>query len=161
MPAFRIVHGGRAGPAALGVLVPPGNRTVVVVRPRALNLDLVMVGPVGEGFFEASRQAAGLEAQSLSQALQSESARLKVVSAGDGFHVQASVGRFLLVACMRNPGQAYRPHPFASEAEARPTADALQGILCPLPEANQELYTNMSGFFRQRSPSPLGREGLG
>ncbi len=159
MPAFRIVHGGRAGPAALGILVPPGERTVVVVRPRALNVDLVMIRPGAEGFFEATWQAAGLEAQSLAQALQGEPAQLSVAAAGEGFHMHASIGRFSLVACLRNPGQAYRPHPFPTEAEARQTADAVQSVLCPLPEANQELYTNMSGFLR--SPPSRGETGSG
>jgi hypothetical protein len=157
MPAFRIVHGGRAGPAALGILVPPGDRTVVVVRPRALNVDLVMVGPGGEGFFEASRQAAGLEAQGLSQALQGDSVRLRVVPAGEGFHVQASVGRFLLIACSRIPGQAYRPQVFAAESEAQGTAEALHQVMCPPADAGQELYTNLSGF--HRSPPPRGETG--
>src|SRR5260221_10331806 len=74
MPPFRTVHARGAGPTALGILVPPGNRTVVVVRPRALAVDLVMLRPStpgtsDAGFFEASRQAAGLEAQRLSQTL--------------------------------------------------------------------------------------------
>ncbi len=154
MPAFRIVHGGRAGPAALGILVPPGHRTVIVVRPRSLNVDLVVARPGAEGFFEASPQAAGLEAQCLSQALQTEPALLTVVSAGEGFHLQASVGRFSLIACLRNPGQAYRPHPFPTDTEAQEIAEAVRNVLCPLPEANQELYTNMSGFLRQPRLSP-------
>jgi hypothetical protein len=32
--------------------------------------------------------------------------------------------------------------------EAEQTADELRGLLCPSPDANQELYTNLSQFGR-------------
>ena len=118
MPAFRIVHGGRAGPAALGILVPPGNRTVIVVRPRALNVDLVMIRPDTEGFYEASPQAAGLEAQRLGQALQTDATRLAVVSAGAREAVEAEEDG-------RCP-----PRPLSEGLRPRPVVEAPRG---PLP----------------------------
>jgi hypothetical protein len=41
--AFRLVDGDRAGPRAVGLLAPPGRRTLVIVRPRALPWDLLVV----------------------------------------------------------------------------------------------------------------------
>ena len=43
MPTFVLVDGERAGPAALGVLAPPAARTLLILRPRALPWDLVLV----------------------------------------------------------------------------------------------------------------------
>jgi hypothetical protein len=169
MPPFRTVHAGRAGPSALGILVPPGNRTVVVVRPRALPVDLVMVRPAtngasGASFFEAGRQAAGLEAQRLAQALvqgAAGSTGVVVIGAENACHVRAEVGTFHFVACERLPGQAYRPHVYATLDDAKRAADELEAVLFPGPDAERELYTNMSQFGRAHSPSPLGGEGLG
>src|ERR1700730_5167165 len=43
MSPLRRVLGDRAGPTAVGILVPPGPRTVVILRPRALAWDLLLV----------------------------------------------------------------------------------------------------------------------
>jgi hypothetical protein len=159
MPPFRTVHGGRAGPTAVGVLVPPGQRTLVVVRPRSLAVDLVMIRPGTAGFFEADRQTAGVQAQRLVETLlRGDSSRSRVAPAGpDGFHVLTELGTLSLIVCPRLPGQAYRPHVCPTEAEAQQIADAVQRWLCPAPEANQELYTNMSQFERINVRSPLAR----
>jgi len=156
MPPFRSVHGGKAGPTALGILVPPGNRTVVVLRPRGLDVDLVLArpGPDGQaqGFFETSRQNAGLEAHELSRALLGWAAGgvggVRTVAVAAGYHIHATVANFALVACARVPGQPYRPLVYASAAAAQRAAADLRAVLCPAAEANQELYTNMSQFGR-------------
>ena len=153
MPPFRSLPGGKAGPKALGILVPPGNRTVVVLRPRGLNVDLVLArsGPDGQaqGFFETSRQSAGLEAQELHRALLNGVASgVEVAAVAEGYHIQAGIAQFALVACARVPGQPYRPLVCGSDAEAQQTADELRQVLCPDADANQELYTNMSQFGR-------------
>ena len=41
MPAFRRVEPHQAGARALGILVPPGPKTVVILRPRGLDWDLL------------------------------------------------------------------------------------------------------------------------
>ena len=44
MNAFRLVEAEKAGPMALGILVPPGPRTLLILRPRVLKeLDLLVV----------------------------------------------------------------------------------------------------------------------
>ena len=111
MPPFRTVHGGRAGPRAVGVLVPPGSRTLIVLRPRALDVDLVLLRPdadegTGSGFMEMTRQQAGVDAQKLAQALvnwaNGGSGCVEVVPADeDRFWVRVDVETFALLACAR------------------------------------------------------------
>jgi len=154
MPPFRTVAGGRAGPGALGILVPPGARTVVVLRPRSLMVDLLVVRRANgsTAFLETNRQAAGLEAQKLGKALinaaETSLGRVDAVAATDanGWWVRAELDDFELLACARKPGQAYRPLVFTVETEAQRIADSLRAVICPPPDADQELYTNMSQF---------------
>src|SRR5262245_19699902 len=146
MPPFRTVHGGRAGPHAVGILVPPGNRTLVVLRPRALDLDLVLVQRGDDehhaGFMEMPRQQAGVDAQKLAQALigwaSGGAGQVDTAAAdgGDGYWVRVEVDTFPLIACARLPGQPYRPKLFATLPEAERTADELRALLCPAVDAN-------------------------
>jgi hypothetical protein len=45
MTALRRVFGDKAGPNALGILVPPEARTTLVIGPRALPWDLLPIAP--------------------------------------------------------------------------------------------------------------------
>ncbi|MBL8795165.1 MAG: hypothetical protein JNM56_14770 [Planctomycetia bacterium] len=160
MPPFRTVNGSRAGPRALGVLVPPGNRTLVVLRPRALDVDLVLVrreanGTWGSSFLEAERLSAGLEAQKLQRALLQWAegvapgqVQIVPLTDGTGWCVRVEVDALPLIACGRVPGQPYRPLVLATREAAETTAAALAGFLCPEADAEQELYTNLSMFGR-------------
>ena len=77
MSPFRRVEGSQAGPSALGILLPPGRRTVVVVRPRGLDWDLLPLNPNENGgprFWEAARIEAQDVAQRLYRALEANSA---------------------------------------------------------------------------------------
>ena len=75
MPAFRRVDAQRAGPTALGILVPPGGKTLVILRPRGLEWDLLparwgedaRVAPV---FCQFERDEAALVARRLHQCLE-------------------------------------------------------------------------------------------
>jgi len=151
---FRTVSGPEAGPGAVGVLVPPGRRTVVVVRPRSLSVDLLLVrrGPEGElldAFHEAGRGEADLLAQNLGRSLSTGRGVVEVVPGeGRGFWVRAEVGAFPLIVCGRVAGQPYRPLLFADEAAAAQVADAVRALLCPGPETVQELYFNTEHFAR-------------
>ena len=69
MPAFRRVEGSQAGPSALGILVPPGARTLVILRPRALEWDLLPLQDRDEGFCEFDRETAAGIARGIQQAL--------------------------------------------------------------------------------------------
>lgn len=153
MPSFRRVEGQEAGPTALGILVPPGRRTLVIVRPRALEWDLLPLDPLrlsdGSPFWEVgSAQAADL-ARRVAEALEG-GARVEAIAAasGDGYEVRAGLGTFVLVACRREPGKPYRPHLFATAAEAVQAAEALTAFVCPADGVEQEIYFNARHFAR-------------
>jgi hypothetical protein len=159
MPAFRRVLGERAGPTAVGVLVPPGKRTLVVVRPRALPWDLVLTqfgpdGLPGAGFLEMGRNPAGNAAQKLSQALIHWAeeglgeARTCPAADGDGCWIWAEIEGHILLVCPRQPGEAYRPAHFANLEDAAKAIALITAALRPTHDANCELYTNTQHFNR-------------
>src|ERR1700683_1556260 len=73
MCPFRRVEGEQAGPSALGVLVPPSRRTVLILRPRTLGWDLVLAQPSG-GFREMNREEAEHAAHQVAAALEASMA---------------------------------------------------------------------------------------
>jgi hypothetical protein len=162
---FRVVAGDQAGPAALGILAPPGRRTILILRPRSLAWDLVLVptraclpGTAGSQsgattFRELGREEAEAAAEVLHQALEQWHSggpgQVQPVPATDnGYLVRAAVGVVPLLACLRQPGEPYRPQVFASLEEARRAADAIRAVLCPAGDAEQELYFNHRHFAR-------------
>jgi len=155
MRSFRRVFAERAGSNALGILVPPGNPTTVIVRPRALEWDLLVArllanDAYGVAFLEADRRQAETIAQELCDALEHRASRVEAIALepGDGFGVAAEVGPFTLIACRRDPGQPYRPATF-SEIEAAHTAvDAIVAVLCPDSGCEREVYFNTRNFAR-------------
>jgi len=152
--ALRRVSDERAGPDALGILVPPGPRTVLIVRPRALGWDLLLVrGVAGTAFRELAAHEAAAVAHDFYRALEEWDAGgpghvgAVACSEAGGYLVWADVGDFALVACERVPGQPYRPAVFAAE-EGRRVASLLEAALCPPPPAQQEVYFNTRHFAR-------------
>lgn len=155
---FRRVEAEKAGPQALGVLVPPGKRTLIVIRPRALDWDLLPMGPLGEGdavplFWEVSREQAPMLAERLLEALEAWASggngRVEAIASadGDGYQVRAAVGPFILIVCQRIPGQRYQPFLFDSVSEAQDAVDRLTPFLCPI-ASEQEAYFNTRNFAR-------------
>lgn len=150
---FVYVEGERAGPSALGILVPPGRRTLVIVRPRNLAWDLLPVDPeaVGQRFWEVGREFAPRLAQELASALEAGGDnRVDAIAApdGTGYQVRAGVGRFVLLLCARDPGQAYQPLAFATVNDACAVAERVAAILSPASHAEQEIYLNTRHFAR-------------
>jgi hypothetical protein len=152
MSPFRRVSDDRAGPNAVGILVPLCGRTVVIVRPRALAWDLVLLGPAGLAVQELERDDAALAARQLFAALEDwaggGSATLTLLAADQGYLVRVDVGGHSLIACARRPGQAYRPAIFPSRAAAEQAAASLAAVLCPSEGRQQELYFNTQNFAR-------------
>ncbi len=152
--SLRRVTDDRAGPNALGILLPPGLQTVLIVRPRALRWDLLLVqGVAGTTFRSLSRTEAPLVAQAFYRALEEwnrgGAGHVGVVaSSAEGFLVWADIGDFALVACERVPGQPYRPMLFAAEEEARAAVGLITAALCPPAHAEQEVYLNTRNFVR-------------
>jgi hypothetical protein len=158
MAALRRVFANQAGPTALGILVPPGRRTAVVVRPRSLPWDLLMIDDRDTSsiirFRDFAREEAEAAAEAFAQALDECTAgcagRIEIIPApgSAGQCLRVDVGRFCLIACPRMAGQAYRPMVFASADAASDAARALREILQPSPKASQELYFNWRHFGR-------------
>lgn len=149
--SFRIVTAERANESALGVLIPPGTPTVLIVRPRSLRWDLLLVRGAGETVFQAlNHEEATLVARSLVDALQAWSrggrGLVQPVRGAEGFLVWADVGDFCLVACERRPGQPYRPLRLTDAEEARQLALQLVAVLHPAEQTEQEVYFNTRHF---------------
>ena len=148
---LRRVEGDRAGPDALGILLPPGERTVLIVRPRALCWDLLLVrGLAGTAFRELGRHEAAGVAQAFFVALEEWNrggpghVAAVAASEGDGFLVWADVGDFALVACERLPGQPYRPAVLHA-ADAPRAVDLITAALHPA-AGQREVYFNTRHF---------------
>ncbi len=146
MAAFRRVEADRAGPGALGILVPPSRRTFVILRPRALPWDLVLVRDAGGADFrDLAHDEASATAQAIYRGLREGAVGVEVVLFPEGCWLRATVGPFELLACPRLPGLPYQPL-VCEEADARAHAGALEPILRPVGE--QELYFNTRFFDR-------------
>jgi hypothetical protein len=140
MGTFRRVEAEHAGPEALGILVPPGKRTFVILRPRALPWDAVLCRSADElTFAQLAHDEASAAAQGLYRALRDG----EEVKVGIGACVYVVVGSFVLVACPRVPGQPYTP---LSPFTAPDAASRLAAVLDP--EGERELYFNVRHFER-------------
>jgi hypothetical protein len=155
MSAFRCVEGREAGPAALGVLAPPGRRTYLILRPRGLPWDLVLLQPAHSSVFhEMDRDQATTVARDLVRALEEWASggpgRVETTAApqGPGVWLRVHVGPFSLLLCPRTPGQPYQALRFADGEAARAAAADLTPVLHPPPGAVQDLYFNTRHFSR-------------
>jgi hypothetical protein len=157
MTAFQRVDARRAGPTALGILVPPGLRTVVILRPRAVNWDLLPLQPGREQAQPAvyctfGRDEAALLARRIQLALERGAGcppnpvEVVATAPGAGFGVCARVENYLWVVCPRVSGQPYQLCLFASVEEAERAAARLTPFLWPAADARQEYYFNTQGF---------------
>jgi hypothetical protein len=153
MCPLRRVEGRQAGPSALGILAPPGRRTFLVLRPRALSWDLLLLRPGSLNTFrEVPFAQAGRLAHELLQALrywsQGASGRVEEVACpeGGGFWVRVCVGPFTLLACDRQPGRPYQPWMFPDVDTALSAAAQLRGVLRPPANIEQEVYLNTLYF---------------
>jgi len=156
---FRQMEASEAGPDALGILLPPGRRTLVLLRPRSLEWDLVPIRPDGiEGpqtfFWEVDREEGTNLVSELYFGLEQWAAgglgRVEPVPApgGKGYQVRAGIGRFVLIACDRVPGQAYKPAVFDTVSAALSAAERITTVLRPSPSAIQEIYFNTENFHK-------------
>jgi hypothetical protein len=155
MSAFRRVEDERAGPEAIGILVPPSRRTFLILRPRSLPWDLLVVNEPAPAdqvtFREMSREEASGQALALFRALQAWAAGgpggLAVSPAPDaGFRLLVKAGSFALVVCDRMPGRPYQPEEFVDRESAECAGRELAAVLCPGPDAEHEVYFNTRHF---------------
>jgi hypothetical protein len=157
--SLRRVEARQAGPGALGILLPPGARTVLILRPRPVPWDLLLVragegGEAGTPFLHLEPEEGRAMAEGLLRALERWAAggpgRVEAAFAPDGagYWVQAEVGAFPLIACERRPGQPYRPAAFATTEEAEGAAAAIAAALRPADRNGLEVYLNTRHFGR-------------
>jgi len=157
MPPFRRVDAERAGPSAVGILVPPGLRTVVIVRPRALAWDLLPVRWDGSSqpvFCHFERDEAAAVARNLQRDLEHAVARgsnpVETLAhpQGKGYQVWTRTESYCWIVCPRRPGQRYQSLLFATSGEAEAAAGQLARFLWPDADASQEYYYNTQRFSR-------------
>jgi hypothetical protein len=146
-----------AGSNSLGILVPHGTRTLVIVRPRALAWDLLPAlwdGDAGHPprFCLFSRDEAAATARRFFQTLEA------AVSAGvnpvqtfgnveaERLQIWLRTDEWVWIACRRSPGQAYQPMIFATREEAEREAEKIARVVWPHSDTRQEYYFNTQQF---------------
>jgi hypothetical protein len=157
MCPLRRVEGHRASPSALGILTPPGQRTFLILRPRALSWDLLLLRPGSASAFrelphaEANRLADEL-LHALLQWSEGASGHVEEIACPEesGFWVRVRVGPFALLACGRQPGRPYQPMTFPDAETALAAAVQLRGVLRPAASVDQEVYLNTHHFQQER-----------
>jgi hypothetical protein len=158
---FRRVSDARAGATALGILVPPGLRTRVILRPRGLPWDLLPAQPAqGDPsrllFSDFGREEAAGVARKVPTALEQAALAgrhpLEIVPRpnANGFEVWANVAELCWIVCTRVPGQSYQPSVFSVGEEAHNALRSLAGTLFPPANAAQEYYFNTQNFAGER-----------
>jgi hypothetical protein len=143
-----------AGPHALGILVPQGARTLVIVRPRGLAWDLLPARWDGEchhppQFCTFSRDEAANAARRFAAALETFRANpLETFGDVQGGRLQIwlRTPEFVWIVCQRAPGEAYQPILFASPEEATQAAEKITPYIWPAPDVKQEYYFNTQNF---------------
>lgn len=139
MGSFRKVEGEKAGPDALGILIPPAKRTFVILRPRALPWDAVLCrGSLDLTFADLSHDEANAAALGLFRALR-EGASVQQLADG---RLLIVAGRFALLICPRQPGRPYA----ALVGDTGEAAALWSAVLSPIGE--QEVYFNTRFFER-------------
>jgi hypothetical protein len=157
VPAFRRVDCAQAGADALGILVPPGPRTLVILRPRGLPWDLLPARWIGRAdtppsFCTFTRDEAAGVARRLQKAMEeaalagTDPMQLVGDARGESHQIWMRTEELVWIVCHRTPGRAYQPAVFAVADEARRHAEQLTPILWPAADAEQEYYFNTQHF---------------
>ncbi len=155
MSLLRRVEGDRAGPAALGVLLPPGRQTFLILRPRGLSWDLLLLRSAETTLFRDLTRAEGERAARTActaledwQAGGHGSVEAVPCAALSGYLVRALFGSLPFLICAREPGKPYRPQVFADAADAEVAALRLASALRPAGGGELEVYFNTRHFER-------------
>jgi hypothetical protein len=154
---FTRVDPRHAGPSALGILVPQGMKTLVIVRPRALEWDLVPARWDGDSshapkFCLFTRDEAANAARRIIKSLEAavEQGVNPLESFGDAqgerWQIWLRTQEFVWIVCKRAHGRAYQPMIFASQEEMTHAAETLAAIIWPAADVKQEYYFNTQKF---------------
>ena len=149
---FQRVDLKHANATALGILVPQGAKTLVIVRPRALTFDLLPArwnGETGHApqFCAFTRDEAAQVARRLIASLETAEVNpVQTFGQGDCFQIWLRAGEFVWIVCRRAPGEAYQPILFATREVAVRDAEKLTAFVWPDPDASQQYYVNTQSF---------------
>jgi hypothetical protein len=151
---FQRVDAQHAGPSALGILVPQGTKTLVIVRPRALAWDLLPAKWNGDAaqppqFCVFTRDEAAGVARRFMAFLESTSANpVQTFGSANSEHTQIwlRTDEFVWIVCRRAPGAAYQPMLFASPEAAVSDAEKIAAVVFPAASVKQEYYFNTQNF---------------
>ena len=152
MSAFRCVEARDAGPAALGVLSPPGRRTYLILRPRA-PWDLVLLQPGHSSVFHELDRDEATAAAAESPALEEWAAAAPAASKrpthrrGRASGSMSTPGRSLCCCAPARPASRIRRR-FGDAESAGAAVAELVSVLHPPAGAQQELYFNTRHFLR-------------
>jgi hypothetical protein len=160
MPPFVRVEDRKAGPTAMGILIPPGQRTIVILRPRPLPWDL-LAGQLDEfngqvRLCDFARDDAAELARQVVRQLEAQAqeqrpcVEVHCMGNSKGTLVWLRHGEYVWTTCSRRPGLPYEVHWFVSVEEAQSAADRLAEHLCPAQDAAQEYYFNTQHFHSSR-----------
>lgn len=150
---FARIDAKRAGPQSLGILVPHGPKTLVIVRPRSLPWDLLPARWDGDRgkppqFCVFSRDEAAAVARRFVTHLESASkaGAYPLESFGDAqagrLQMWLRTDEFVWIVCKRAPGEAYQPILFTSLEELTYAEEMIARYVCPAPESTQTYYFN-------------------
>jgi hypothetical protein len=153
MSALRRIDGSSAGPAALGILLPPGRRTLLVLRPRSLPVDLLLLRDADATEFRDMSRVEGERTgraflDMLGEWLAGGPGSVEAVAldGGAGHVVRAVIGSLPFVACARAPGRPYQPEVLTDADSADILAARLAAALRPPPGRELEVYVNLRHF---------------
>lgn len=146
---FSRVDAAAAGPEALGILIPPGKRTLIIVRPKALPWDLLPARWDGDprhapAFCDFTRDEAPAIARRLVETLEQAVAKQTnlLESFGDGrcYQIWLRAADLFWIVCTRSVGDVYRPAVLTTQEEAAAAGAELTRYL--FPSEPQEIYFN-------------------
>jgi hypothetical protein len=152
---LRRVEARVANAAAVGILVPPGPRTFVVVRPRGMLWDLLPVRWTGDAgapptFASFDRDEAASVARRLAKSLEERDLNgqcpLETLGHEPSFQVWLRDRELNWLLCERIPGQPYRPLIFPTLSAAQGAAGVLMPFVHPGPQRVQDYYFNTQNF---------------
>jgi hypothetical protein len=155
MSVLRRVEGSAAGPFALGVLLPPGRQTYLILRPRGLSWDMLLLRSAESTLFrDLTRDEGERAVRTLYGALEAwlggghGCVETTSCSELDGFLVRALIGSLSFLVCPREPGKPYRPQVFGDAADAEVAALRVSAALRPPAGRELEVYCNTRHFER-------------
>ena len=140
-----------AGSEAVGILVPPGQRTFVAVRPRGLSWDLLPVRWTGDPATAPApcaftRDEAVAVARKLGKFLEHCDTHgispVETLGRCPEFQVWLRAEDLFWLMFARESRQSYRPQFHPTLAAAQAAAELLASLLAPGPSRTREYYFN-------------------